>query len=148
MSDIDGLLQMSLASPADSARRFILADALAEVGEAEIETALRGESGEAIIRRVYHLADALKRPACLRLLWSVAVVEDGIMAVAPSKLSSEMIRRIQNARQRSIGNPIVMPSNPIVGTIPPRLEPVKKRAKPRIAELKWMTSDTPPVGPT
>lgn len=92
MTDIDGLLQMCLAAPADAARRDILCDALAEANEGELEAALRSPHGEAVIRRVYQLADSLKRGACLRLLWCVAVCDQPLTMVSP--LSAEDVERI------------------------------------------------------
>ncbi len=147
MSDIDGLLQMCLASPADSARRFILCDALAEAGETELETELRGENGEAIIRRVYALADSLKRSACLRLLWSVAVIESSSLAWAVEsvpKLTAELNAAIGSARR---GKVVVLPGGGerVSVGFPPKM--LEELAKPRLADLKW-TTPTPPVGPT
>lgn len=74
MSDADALIQMCLAAPSDATRRGALADWCAENNEPEIEAALRGPAGETVIRMLWRYADDLKRTACLRLLWSVAVV--------------------------------------------------------------------------
>jgi hypothetical protein len=73
MEDVDALIQMCCAAPSDRNRRLVLADKLGELGETECETAMRSRKGERIIRRVYEMADHLKRQPCLRLLWSVVV---------------------------------------------------------------------------
>ncbi len=75
MSDLDSLLAHCLAAPADAVQRGILCDALATANETELEAALRSEHGEAIVRRVWALADQLKRTACVRLLWAVVVCD-------------------------------------------------------------------------
>ncbi len=138
MTDIDGLLQMCLASPADADRRGILCDALAESGETELEAALRGQDGEAIIRRLYTLADSLKRSACLRLLWSVVVVEGGVSVTRG--LTADDVRQLQEAVRHSTRRRAIL-------TLPDPSPPVEKHAKPRLTDLKW-TTPTPPVGPT
>lgn len=82
MSDVDALIQMCLAVPSDATRRGALADWCAENNEPEIETAVRSPRGEEYIRMLYREADALKRPACLRLLWAVTIMNAPRLSVS------------------------------------------------------------------
>jgi hypothetical protein len=113
VNTIDGLLQMCLASPADADRRGILCDALAEDSETELEAALRSADGEQIIRRVYQLADMLKRSACLRLLWCVAMVERKVFdAYTSPKMTKEQIDELMRSLHVGRNAYATYPSSP------------------------------------
>jgi hypothetical protein len=73
VDEAEAMIQMCLAAPRDTPRRLVLADWCGEHNELEIEGALRGPHGEAVIRALYADADRLGRSACLRLLWYTAV---------------------------------------------------------------------------
>lgn len=147
MNDIDALLQMCLACPADETRRLVLCDALAEANESELETALRSNRGEDIIRRVYQLADTHKRSACLRMLWSVVVLDEPVIRRETVPISEEQHRELQEAMERmsrerrrptpwQVIPPLYMPDGIMIAPDEPHKSP------PTI----W-TSSTPPVGP-
>ncbi len=83
MSDLDGLIQMACAAPADATRRGALADALTETNETECAEALRSDAGEEVVRTVWKVADCAQRTPCLHILWAVVVLKVG----APVDLS-------------------------------------------------------------
>lgn len=118
MNDVDALIQMCCAVPADATRRGVLADKLAEIGESEIEVAIRSDGGEAIIREVHQTADALKRAPCLRLLWAVAVVAPTRVTVwnpanvpQPTPEQTEEIIRLWDEIRERRATRIVSPSD-------------------------------------
>ena len=87
MSDVDALIQACCAVPTDATWRGALADMLAEMGEPELEAAVRATDGESVIREVHRTADALKRAPCLRLLWAVGVAKMTKLTLPTGRIS-------------------------------------------------------------
>jgi hypothetical protein len=81
MTEADMLLLACIAVPTDESRRLILADKVQEDGDEELAAILRGPDGEECVRRVYSVADTLKRPPDIKLLWAVAILTMGYALV-------------------------------------------------------------------
>lgn len=75
MSEGQTLLERCLLCPSDGAALSVFADWLQENGEAELESAMRGERAQFVLQSAWYQANSLRRPACLRLLWFIAVGE-------------------------------------------------------------------------
>lgn len=71
----DALVRAACAAPRDDTPRLVLADRLAELGEAELEAAVRDPAaGPGHLAAAWRLADRLDRAPDLRCLWAVVVV--------------------------------------------------------------------------